>query len=81
MHHRISLWSLMLSVMVFAGVGAGETPNHVTILYDSFSKNTALTMDWGYAALIESGGKRILFDTGNRSGTTLTMDARPRSLP
>ena len=67
MYHRISPWSLMVSVMMFAGIGAGETPNRVTILYDSFSKNTALTMDWGYAALIEYGGKRILFDTGNRS--------------
>ena len=54
----------MVSVMVFAGIGAAETPNRVTILYDSFSKNTALTMGWGYAALIEFDGKRILFDTG-----------------
>ena len=44
---------------------AAETPNRVTILYDSFGKNPALTMDWGFAALVECGGKRILFDTGN----------------
>jgi 7,8-dihydropterin-6-yl-methyl-4-(beta-D-ribofuranosyl)aminobenzene 5'-phosphate synthase len=24
-----------------------------------------MTKDWGYAALLEHGGKRILFDTGN----------------
>jgi len=43
------------------------TPNRVTILYDSFGKNPALTMDWGFAALVEYGGKRILFDTGNNA--------------
>jgi 7,8-dihydropterin-6-yl-methyl-4-(beta-D-ribofuranosyl)aminobenzene 5'-phosphate synthase len=24
-------------------------------------------MDWGFAALVEYGGKRILFDTGNNA--------------
>jgi 7,8-dihydropterin-6-yl-methyl-4-(beta-D-ribofuranosyl)aminobenzene 5'-phosphate synthase len=46
---------------------AAESPNRVTILYDSFGKNPALTMDWGFAALVEYGGKRILFDTGNNA--------------
>jgi len=41
--------------------------DRVTILYDSFGKNPALTMDWGFAALVEYGGKRILFDTGNNA--------------
>jgi 7,8-dihydropterin-6-yl-methyl-4-(beta-D-ribofuranosyl)aminobenzene 5'-phosphate synthase len=27
-----------------------------------------MTQDWGYAALVEIGGKRILFDTGNDAG-------------
>jgi 7,8-dihydropterin-6-yl-methyl-4-(beta-D-ribofuranosyl)aminobenzene 5'-phosphate synthase len=44
---------------------AAKTPTRVTILYDSFGSNPALTMDWGYAALIEYEGRRILFDTGN----------------
>ncbi len=26
-----------------------------------------MTMDWGFAALLEYGGKRILFDTGNNA--------------
>jgi len=34
-------------------------------LYDDFGQNSAMHKDWGYAALIEYGGKRILFDTGN----------------
>jgi 7,8-dihydropterin-6-yl-methyl-4-(beta-D-ribofuranosyl)aminobenzene 5'-phosphate synthase len=37
----------------------------ITILYDAFGQNSAMHKDWGYAALIEHGGKRILFDTGN----------------
>jgi 7,8-dihydropterin-6-yl-methyl-4-(beta-D-ribofuranosyl)aminobenzene 5'-phosphate synthase len=37
----------------------------ITILYDAFGQNSAMHKDWGYAALIEYRGKRILFDTGN----------------
>jgi 7,8-dihydropterin-6-yl-methyl-4-(beta-D-ribofuranosyl)aminobenzene 5'-phosphate synthase len=37
----------------------------ITILYDAFGKDTAMQRDWGYAALVEYRGKRILFDTGN----------------
>jgi len=29
-----------------------------------------MTKDWGYAALLEHGGKRILFDTGNNATST-----------
>lgn len=43
----------------------GSTPAQITIFYDSFGKTAALHKDWGYAALIEYGGRRILFDTGN----------------
>lgn len=41
----------------------------ITVLYDAFSKNPALQKDWGYAALVEYGGKRILFDTGDNPDT------------
>jgi 7,8-dihydropterin-6-yl-methyl-4-(beta-D-ribofuranosyl)aminobenzene 5'-phosphate synthase len=37
----------------------------VTILYDAFGESKELTRDWGYSALVEHNGKRILFDTGN----------------
>src|ERR1700689_4776556 len=37
----------------------------ITVLYDAFSKDAAMTKDWGYAALVEINGKRILFDTGD----------------
>jgi 7,8-dihydropterin-6-yl-methyl-4-(beta-D-ribofuranosyl)aminobenzene 5'-phosphate synthase len=37
----------------------------VTILYDAFGESKELTKDWGFSALVEHHGKRILFDTGN----------------
>jgi 7,8-dihydropterin-6-yl-methyl-4-(beta-D-ribofuranosyl)aminobenzene 5'-phosphate synthase len=41
--------------------------NRVTILYDAFGGSRSLARDWGFAALVEYGGKRILFDTGNNA--------------
>ncbi len=40
-------------------------PARVTILYDAFGPQSTLKKDWGFSALVEYGGKRILFDTGN----------------
>lgn len=37
----------------------------ITVLYDAFGKASNMKKDWGYAALIEVNGKRILFDTGD----------------
>jgi 7,8-dihydropterin-6-yl-methyl-4-(beta-D-ribofuranosyl)aminobenzene 5'-phosphate synthase len=59
--------ALAVVVLLLTRMAAAETPNRVTILYDSFGKNPSLTMDWGFAALVEYGGKRILFDTGNNA--------------
>jgi 7,8-dihydropterin-6-yl-methyl-4-(beta-D-ribofuranosyl)aminobenzene 5'-phosphate synthase len=40
----------------------------ITLLYDAFGKSSDLQKDWGFAAFIEYGGKRILVDTGNNAG-------------
>src|SRR5688500_19139249 len=45
-----------------------QQPARVTILYDAFGPASALQKDWGFAALIEYGGRRNLFDTGNDAG-------------
>ena len=48
--------------------GPATVPNgnqRMTILVDAFGSQEKLHQDWGYAALVEYGGKRILFDTGN----------------
>lgn len=66
MRRCISLLAVMV-MLLSARVSTAETSNRVTILYDSFGKSPVLTMDWGFAALVEYGGKRILFDTGNNA--------------
>ena len=43
---------------------AAQQPK-ITVLYDAFGKVGGLQKDWGYSALVEAGGKRILFDTGD----------------
>jgi 7,8-dihydropterin-6-yl-methyl-4-(beta-D-ribofuranosyl)aminobenzene 5'-phosphate synthase len=44
----------------------GDAKAQITVLYDAFGKASGMQKDWGYAAFIEYGGKRVLFDTGNR---------------
>src|SRR6201986_5657821 len=44
---------------------SAATPARITVLYDAFGKDATMTPDWGYAALVEINGKRILFDTGD----------------
>jgi 7,8-dihydropterin-6-yl-methyl-4-(beta-D-ribofuranosyl)aminobenzene 5'-phosphate synthase len=39
--------------------------NQITILYDAFGKPSTLKRGWGYSALVEYGGRRVLFDTGD----------------
>lgn len=52
----------------------------ITVLYDAFGKSSiAMQKDWGYAALVEYGGKRILFDTGN-SPDILATNARAKGI-
>lgn len=46
-----------------------NTKNRIIILHDSFGKPSPLRKEWGFAALIELNGKRILFDTGNSART------------
>lgn len=60
---------LFASSICLPRVRADPAPaaNRVTILYDAFGKDAALTKDWGFAALIEYEGHRILFDTGNNA--------------
>jgi 7,8-dihydropterin-6-yl-methyl-4-(beta-D-ribofuranosyl)aminobenzene 5'-phosphate synthase len=46
-------------------IAAAEPTGQITIIYDAFGTDTAMKKDWGYSALVEISGKRILFDTGN----------------
>src|SRR5580765_2870868 len=51
----------------------------ITVLYDAFGKAAGMQKDWGYAALVEYGGKRILFDTGNNPDI-LAQNARAKGV-
>ncbi len=61
-----SRWMMFLAgVLMLMFVFPGMAQNHVTILNDAFGSRPGLEQDWGYSALIEFEGKRILFDTGD----------------
>jgi len=59
--------ALFLSLIVLPFSAAAK--DRVTILYDAFSDSKEITKDWGFSALVEHDGKRILFDTGNNAAT------------
>src|SRR5262245_46264033 len=59
----VSLSTAISSWPTHAQSGAGQ----ITVLYDAFGKTSTMKKDWGFSALIEYGGKRILFDTGNNA--------------
>jgi 7,8-dihydropterin-6-yl-methyl-4-(beta-D-ribofuranosyl)aminobenzene 5'-phosphate synthase len=52
-----------ISAAPMATADAGNA--RITVLYDAFGKASTMQNDWGYAAFVEYGEKRILFDTGN----------------
>ena len=60
-------------------IGAAAAPARLTVLYDAFGRDPALQRDWGYAALIEVAGRRILFDTGNNADV-LAQNTRARGV-
>jgi 7,8-dihydropterin-6-yl-methyl-4-(beta-D-ribofuranosyl)aminobenzene 5'-phosphate synthase len=58
-----------------SGTDTAPTPARVTILYDAFGDRAGLERDWGFSALIEYAGRRILFDAGN-DGAIFARNAR-----
>ena len=46
---------------------AAEPKSQITVLYDAFGADPSMTKDWGFSALVEIAGKRILFDTGDNA--------------
>jgi 7,8-dihydropterin-6-yl-methyl-4-(beta-D-ribofuranosyl)aminobenzene 5'-phosphate synthase len=70
MARRIVSGLAALAALAAIGVSAANAQSstaQITVLYDAFGKTSTLTKDWGFAAPIEYGGKRILFDTGNNA--------------
>jgi 7,8-dihydropterin-6-yl-methyl-4-(beta-D-ribofuranosyl)aminobenzene 5'-phosphate synthase len=67
MNHYCWVGMVVLFGLTTPSLQAEEPPKQITILFDAFSKSPELKKDWGFAALVEYGGKRILFDTGNNA--------------
>jgi 7,8-dihydropterin-6-yl-methyl-4-(beta-D-ribofuranosyl)aminobenzene 5'-phosphate synthase len=59
--------TVLAAVTGSSAATAQSSTAQITVLYDAFGKTSTMTKDWGFAALIEYGGKRILFDTGNNA--------------
>ncbi|MEJ0005926.1 MAG: MBL fold metallo-hydrolase [Steroidobacteraceae bacterium] len=62
-----SVWLLPGCTTTSPSPASAQTAR-ITVLYDAFGKDAAMTKDWGYSALVEIKGKRILFDTGDDAG-------------
>jgi 7,8-dihydropterin-6-yl-methyl-4-(beta-D-ribofuranosyl)aminobenzene 5'-phosphate synthase len=72
MTRNILLKMAAITICVAAGMAVSpaypqSSAAQITVLYDAFGKTSTMTKDWGFSALIEYGGKRILFDTGNNA--------------
>jgi 7,8-dihydropterin-6-yl-methyl-4-(beta-D-ribofuranosyl)aminobenzene 5'-phosphate synthase len=65
---RRGIGGLVAAAIVLSAVAApAQSSARVTVLYDAFGNPSDLKKDWGFAALVEYGGRRILFDTGNNA--------------
>ncbi len=68
MAYRLGISLALVCILAWYPVPlTAESPNRITILVDAFGTPSSLKQDWGYAALVEYNGKRILFDTGNNT--------------
>ncbi len=62
--------AFLLPLVVPLAEATAQVEKRITIVYDAFGPVSArLKMDWGFAAFVEYGGRRILFDTGNNAKT------------
>src|SRR5215470_13957778 len=61
----LTLLILLTAIQVAVADDADAKNVQITVLYDAFGNTPAMQKDWGYSALVEYDGKRILFDTGN----------------
>src|SRR4030095_1792278 len=67
---RVAGLAAIVSSAVAMGTFAADAQSstgQITVLYDAFGNNATMKKDWGFSALIEYDGKRVLFDTGNNA--------------
>ncbi len=66
--HALFTAAAMMASAAATGASPGyaqSSTGQITVLYDAFGKDAAMRKDWGFSALVEVAGKRILFDTGD----------------
>src|ERR1700721_1101942 len=64
---RIHVLRILVFLLACVAAIPCRAQDKVTILYDAFGDSKELTKDWGFSALVEHNGMRILFDTGNNA--------------
>lgn len=67
MRFKLAMSVILGGVLGVLSMGPAVAQGKVTILYDAFGPPSSLKLDWGFSALVEYNGKRILFDTGNNA--------------
>ena len=78
--YTMALAVLASAAVVTAVTGtAAAAESKITILYDAFGTDAAMKKDWGFSALVEVAGKRILFDTGN-DGETFAANVKAKGV-
>jgi 7,8-dihydropterin-6-yl-methyl-4-(beta-D-ribofuranosyl)aminobenzene 5'-phosphate synthase len=67
---RFSLVAAVVLAVVLAGhlLSAQEPGLRITFLYDNTGAAPGTRSDWGFACLLERGGRTVLFDTGAQPG-------------
>jgi len=63
-------WTLSATPMTTTYPARGVGPVTVTIIYDNHAFDARVQAAWGFACLVEVGGRTVLFDTGG-DGETL----------
>jgi 7,8-dihydropterin-6-yl-methyl-4-(beta-D-ribofuranosyl)aminobenzene 5'-phosphate synthase len=59
--------ALVAATVLAPPAGDSSPGSRITIIVDAFGARPDLRRDWGFAALVEHDGRRILFDTGNNA--------------
>src|SRR5260370_35699234 len=59
--------SRMWPIVVLCASALADTPEQkLTIVYDNTSTRPGLKSDWGFSALVDFHGQRVLFDVGSK---------------
>lgn len=54
----------MIAALLFLALAA--PPVEIRVVYDNTSAQPGVQADWGFAAVVSAGGRRVLFDAGRR---------------